>query len=42
MDNDLATRLAPLAVLNGRGEAVPLGPFWAQQPAVLGFVRHFG
>jgi hypothetical protein len=42
MGNALAARLAPLTVLDERGTAVPLGPFWADQPVVLGFVRHFG
>jgi hypothetical protein len=42
MSNDVAVRLAPLSVLDDRGESVSLGRFWDTAPAVLGFVRHFG
>jgi hypothetical protein len=42
MSNALATRLAPLAVLDERGASVTLGDFWRSRPVVLAFVRHFG
>lgn len=42
MSNDVAIRLAPLRVLDERGDSVSLGRFWDTAPAVLGFVRHFG
>jgi hypothetical protein len=42
MDNGLATRLAPLAVLDERGAAVRLGPLWERVALLLAFVRHFG
>ena len=34
--------LAALAVLDMEGQAVPLGLLWADRPAVLVFLRHFG
>ncbi len=42
MAGTLASRLAPLTVLDGEGRAVPLAGFWDKRPAVLAFVRHFG
>ena len=42
MGNALATRLAPVTVLDERGASVTLGAFWKAQPVVLAFVRHFG
>ena len=42
MSKPLAARLAPLTVLDERGSAVALGATWAQRPAVVAFVRHFG
>src|SRR5262249_45982224 len=42
MSNALASRLAPLAALDERGEAVTLGRHWSASPVVLAFVRHFG
>ncbi|BDG03656.1 hypothetical protein AMOR_26520 [Anaeromyxobacter oryzae] len=34
--------VASLPVLDERGAAVPLRSLWADRPAVLVFVRHFG
>ena len=42
MSNQLATRLAPLAVLGEGGADVTLGSLWETRPIVLVFVRHFG
>ena len=35
-------RLAAMTVLDERGEPIVLGTLWAERPAVLAFVRHFG
>jgi hypothetical protein len=42
MSNALAAQLAALTALDEGGSPVALGPLWARQPAVVGFVRHFG
>jgi len=42
MNHTLAAALAPMAVLDERGHAVPLGGQWKSRPVVLAFVRHFG
>jgi hypothetical protein len=42
MSKPLAARLASVAVLDERGDAVTLGGLWAHHPMVLAFVRHFG
>jgi len=42
MSTPLAARLAPLRVLDEGGAAVVLGSIWAERPAVVAFVRHFG
>lgn len=42
MSHALAAALAPMAVLDERGDAVPLGGHWKSRPVVLAFVRHFG
>jgi hypothetical protein len=42
MPDTVASRLAPLTVLDAEGRTVTLGGFWADGPAVLAFVRHFG
>jgi len=42
MGEDLADRLASLTALDEHGVPVTLGRFWASQPAVLAFIRHFG
>lgn len=34
--------LAALTVLDMEGKTVPLGALWADRPAVLVFLRHFG
>ena len=34
--------LAALTVLDMEGKAVPFGSLWADRPAVLVFLRHFG
>jgi hypothetical protein len=34
--------LAALTVLDMEGRPVPLGSLWADRPAVLVFLRHFG
>lgn len=38
----LATRLAPIDLLDVEGAPVRLGSLWAERPVVLVFVRHFG
>ena len=39
----LASRLGPLALEEARtGERRPLSSLWADRPAVLLFLRHFG
>jgi hypothetical protein len=38
----LATRLAGISLSNDRGESIRLGTLWAEQPAVVVFIRHFG
>lgn len=37
-----ADDLAPLTVLDERGQGVPLASLWRDQTAILVFVRHFG
>ena len=37
-----ASALGELSVLDRSGGEVPLSSLWAQQTAVLAFVRHFG
>ena len=37
-----ADDLAPMTVLDEKGEKVKLGTLWRDKPAVLAFVRHFG
>jgi hypothetical protein len=37
-----ADDLAKLTVLDEHGKTLALGALWAQKPAVLVFVRHFG
>ena len=39
---DLARRLASIEVLDDRGTPVKIGSAWAEQPALLVFIRHFG
>ena len=46
MPNDttknVARRLRDVEVLDTLGKAVSLGSFWAEAPAVVVFVRHYG
>jgi len=37
-----ATTLGQLTVLDPEGEVLTFGTFWAERPAVLVFLRHFG
>ncbi len=37
-----ASVLAPLTVLGADGAPVALGTFWADQPVVLVWIRHYG
>jgi hypothetical protein len=39
---DLAARLAPVELPEAAGGAVRLGQLWAERPAVLVHLRHFG
>jgi hypothetical protein len=39
---DKSAVLGPLTVLSLDGDPVELRSFWAQHPAVLVWVRHFG
>ena len=38
----LADDLAPIAVESPDGGEVLLGTLWAERPAILLFIRHFG
>lgn len=38
----LAARLATIEVLDEDGNAHQLGSAWAERPALLVFIRHFG
>lgn len=38
----LAERLAPIEVLDEDGHGHQLGSAWAERPALLVFIRHFG
>lgn len=37
-----ADDLGALTVLNGEKEVIPIASLWADQTAILVFVRHFG
>ena len=37
-----ADDLASMTVLDEHGQSVVLGTLWAERPAILVFVRHFG
>ena len=37
-----ASSWASLTVENTEGADVPIGSLWADRPAVIAFVRHFG
>ena len=38
----MADQLAPLTVLDLEGRPIPLGSFWATQPVLLVYIRHYG
>jgi len=38
----LATRLAPIVLPDADGQPVRLGTLWADAPAALVFLRHYG
>lgn len=38
----VSDHLADVTALDTEGDAVRLGTFWQENPAVLVFVRHFG
>jgi hypothetical protein len=38
----LAARLAPIVLPDADGPSVRLGTLWADAPAVLVFLRHYG
>lgn len=38
----LAAKLAPLTLPDPDGRPVRLGSLWAERPAVLVFLRHYG
>jgi hypothetical protein len=38
----LATRLAPIVLPDADGQRVRLGELWADAPAVVVFLRHYG
>lgn len=42
MDLAVETNLGSFDVLSPDGHPVQLASLWRDQPAVLGFVRHFG
>jgi hypothetical protein len=37
-----ATGWASLPIQRSDGSTVPIGELWAESPAVIAFVRHFG
>ncbi len=42
MSETLSARLAPIVLPGTESEAVRLGSLWADGPAVLVFLRHYG
>lgn len=42
MPSSLAAALAPLTLPDADGRAVRLGSLWAEGPAVVVFLRHYG
>jgi hypothetical protein len=38
----IAARLAPIVLPDADGHPVRLGALWAESPAVLVFLRHYG
>jgi hypothetical protein len=39
---ETARRLAAIEILDAEGAAVTVGSAWADRPALLVFIRHFG
>ena len=39
---NIASRLAPIKVLDPEGRSIALGSYWKNKPVVLVFIRHFG
>ena len=42
MDSSFSARLAGIVLPDTGGRAVQLGSLWAEAPAVLVFLRHYG
>ena len=42
MPETLSSRLAPLKLPNVNGDEVLVGSLWADRPAVVAFLRHWG
>jgi hypothetical protein len=42
MENSLSSRLAEIVLPDCDGKEIRIGSFWARQPAVLVFLRHYG
>ena len=42
MPETFSSRLAPLELPDVDGKFVRLGQFWAEQPAIVVFLRHWG
>jgi hypothetical protein len=42
MPNSLSSRLAAIELPNSTGERVRLGSLWAERPAIIVFLRHYG
>jgi hypothetical protein len=42
MESSLSARLAGIVLPDADGSPIQLGSLWAEQPAVLVFLRHYG
>jgi hypothetical protein len=42
MAQPLSSRLAEIVLPDANGKETRLGSLWASQPAVIGFLRHYG
>ena len=42
MPDSFSSRLAPIVLPDSNGERVQLGSLWADHPAVIVFLRHYG
>lgn len=42
MTESLSERLAPIVLPDTEGAQVRLGDLWAERPAVIVFLRHYG